>query len=1509
MFATLDDSDPSCGGVFQLSLNEDWNEEWHHTLISDHLDRKWLSRNASWQALYTYLTTMARSFVMSHWDIHVPRRLFRRRLNEATLDEVKLMAESHSNALCSFEWSGRSFLAHASGECLNELLIEEVQRSLTPDNVGATFKTVLRYDFKSPIVKIRASCVTFSSAAQEPLIAVQLSAPEVAVFRFDLPAVKLNREFRHTEVYISLVEHLRFKSHIKSFCWDERPSTGRDTQSLVILMVDGTLSLWTGNDNSRILRSDAAAKQYCSPYIFTRAEQTVSSITKLTGVGEAEVEDNQLPNYGNRLCYSGHPSCVLVLTADGIDLVDYSKSASTQTKLIRVYRPVSNEEGVLMRQKKQFDSILAERKEFFERYLVEARAKRAGGVKKEDPHATGNSASKVKSDPAIKEEKTNPRTRRNTRNRNQNMDEDEDEEEFHSTAQIRLAMQEHGFDGAHDPAYRFYTPIMSAFEAEYDAMRADGPTFRLAQHELLRDIAAHPTRPFLFAILTTMRICLFDERAPQEPILQWRHHLVQTRRSLFERRILFSPECPQTIQFVLPSPQLQELESLDGKFFIIASNALQSEVYTLDHGPSSTSVDPNFEQMPENMDQNEPLPTEKEMKRQLDAELLKLMDSIVRDVTRPELARPSYTMPPKLLNFFIPPPSSVRLLGLAQTAFRNPIPTLEQVDYLNVEHMRRSLHRDKLNLATTAQVGLWSYGNGEKRLSMLIVRCDARGNLFSQILPMVTTEEDRDSIRAMSEQDNSEKTGESDRGSESDSSSSSSSSSSNSGSESESSSSSDSQASLPRPNQEDIDTSSESSSSDDSSSDSGDAQSTILRRFSLHQPHSSRVGARALVQNRKPLTERNEAMGDALEVDASYVTTAAYDFRPPLVPHYMFPSKLELARAARLVREDGDYRKLEAQARTGNHYDRLMIRSVRQRLNPFTGELGDPHPAFDDPANAQADNGLGGGNVNGEVEYVIEHGSRKKTPTSSYEPSEASSSTSSSSSTEQLLEEILELPKRKPGRPRKRKEPEAPNAREPPPRDRVPKHAKTLQPLAPDTVHLCQPQIDFVYENLQKILKAPTPAIEDVLPINFLSAFDVVYPDINSAIRVFGRAKAHILLPFRGLRSTADIYRQLTENKAIHPYYFPIAFLRATLSHLVSVGSLDYLSIRGTHEGTMLYTKSAEKDDSVIQARRHELMQSDALCHFMTIYDELDLFAVCMGGEEDVHAQYIIGKTKSPAWKPVPSIKEETTVPAASARFPRAPYPPPAPELVRPAEESNMETEPLMATQSLALTQSGFLSSQVPRYASAAASQISREPSFIASLPPHLAPMLTNPALARASSSLFSSQLQFSTAQPSSASMDLDQSTLQLDSSVMDATQEIDAFASQRAFTALVGANAPTGRKKTQAELDLLTQQGSDKTTDLAAQQSQIWEMLETQQMQEQADLEYKQAREENEAKLEEMAKKKFRQDSSIEKTNAPGTKPQLMAVLMKKWEDAYTDPNHAASVAKTRALLRADRS
>lgn len=1486
----MDDSDPSCGGVFQLSCNEEWNEEWHHTIIGDHLDQKWLSRKVSWHFLYQYLTAQQRSFITGHWDFHVPRRLFRKHLEQGTLDDVKMMAESHSNALCFFEWSGRSFLAHPSGECLNELVIEEVQRSLTPDNIKATFKTMLRYDFKSPIVKIRASCVAFTSVAQEPLIAVQLAVPEVAIFRFDQRGTNVLRDGQNAEVYISLVEHLRFKAHVKSFCWDERPSTGRDTQSLVILNVDGTLSLWTGNDKSRILRSDSAAKDVCPPYIFSRADQSVSSITKMTGVGEAEVEDNQLPNYGNRLCFSGHPSSVLVMTADAVDLVDFSKSAATQTKLLRIYKPMTTEEGLLLRQKKQFDNILAERQAFFERYFdVEKQAKRTAAakaaVKKDEGDSSGIQVKSESGDSRVKKESNadgttvkqekKPRVKRTGR-QNDAGDDGEDDEGFHSTAQIRLAMQEHGFDGAHDPIFRFYTPMMAVFEPEYDAMRADGPTLRLAQHEMLRDIASHPTRPYLFAILTTMRICLFDERSPQEPVIQWRHHLVRTRRSLFERRILFSPECPQTIQFVVPPPHLQELDSLDGKFFIIASNSLHSEVFTLDHGPSA-SVDPDFEKMAETMDHNEPLPTEKELKRQVDAELLKLMDSIVRDVTRPELARPSYTMPPKLLNFFIPPPSSVRLLGLGQTAFRNPIPTLEQVDYLNVENMRRSMQKDKLNLATTAQVGLWSYDKGAKALSMLMVRCDARGNLFAQILPLMTTESDRDSIRAMSEQDHSSKTAESDSGSESGSRSSASSPA-NSDSESDSSSS-DSRASLPRPNQEDIDSSTESSSDDSSASDN---EGSVARRFSLNQPHSSMTGARRLVDKRHRLTERNEATADVMDIDAGYLASATFDFRPPLVPHYKFAPDLENAHVAKLKQGDkAIYERLSSWAKTGNQHDRLLLRSVRQRLNPYTGELEPPHPAFDDPANAEAPNSFGT-TVAGDVEYEVDSDYRTDSP--------ASASDSGSENPDKPA-------KVRPGKRQAGDQPPIPRA----------KRAKTMQPIAPDTVHLCQSQINFVYEHLPQILAADTPTIDEIEPIDLMGAFDVVFPDLNSAIRIFGRAKAFILLPFRGLRSTADIYRQLSANHAIHPYYFPIAFLRATLSHLVSTGSLDYVSIRGTHEGTMLYSRSSDKSDAALEARRHELMQSDALCHFMTIYDELDLFAVCMEGEEDVHAQYILGHTKTPFWKPVPANKDATTVSAASSRFDRAPYPPPAPELVRPTEDASMEMEPLMATQSLALTQSGFFSSQVPRYASILPSQLSRESSFVASLPPHLAPMLTNPALARASSSLFSSQLQFSAAQPSSTSMNLDQSTGPLDTSVVEPTQEMDGLASQRTYTPFVGANSVTDRKKTQAELDLLMSQGLNKTTDVDAQQSQIWEMLQTQQMQDAADLEYQLEREEAEAKMQEMERKKLKAEASIEKTNAPGTKPQLMAVLLKKWEDAYSNPDHLASVAKARALLRTD--
>lgn len=1410
----------------------------------------------------------------------MPRRLFREHLNASMLDEVKIMTEAHANALASFEWCGRSFLAHPSSDTLNELIIEEVSRSLNPESMKTTFKTIMRFDLKSPIVKIRASGSTFPSENLQPLLAVQLAAPEVAIFRLELPPEpKVSNWKRSVAPRAYLTEHLRFKSHVKSICWDERLSTVRHTQSLVILNLDGALSLWSGTNQSRLLRSEAAAKDVCPPLFFVRAEQSLSDISKIPEVGTTAETDNTLPNYGNRLCFSGHPSCVLIMTANRVDLVDFSKSASTQSTLLRFFKPMPASEGAYMRQKGQFENVVDDHSQFLEKYFPQmqgkASAKDKRRTKKEDPSLKTED---VKPAPAAPHDGR----KRSTLKKKAPLAGDassDDEEAFRTTAELRLSMEERGLETS-DPMFRFYAPLMESFEAEFLALKAEGPTLRLAEHELLRDIAAHPTRPFVFAILTTMRVCIFDERSPDEPLCQWRHHLVKTRRSLFERRILFSPECPHSIQFVIPPVSLQDLGCLNGKSFVVVSNSLESEVFTIDHGPSAESIDTDYDRTADKNEDFEPLPTQEEMKRQCDTEMLKLMDTIVRDVTRPELARPSHSLPPKVLHVFLPPPSTVRLLGMAHGAFRNPIPALEQVDYLNSANIKREISNDHVNIATTGQIGLWSFAKGEKRLSLLLTRCDVRGNLYSQLHPLVVNEDDRDTISAMLEEHQTGATAESHSGSDSDSSSPRSRKSSRSGSDSDSNDSDSSKASDPRANQEDVDTSDSSSESDSSASSSSDSGEAPLRPFLLNQPDLTTFSARRYTRRRLPLIETwNDATAESWTLDAVHVGSAAYDYRPPLVPHYKFSKEAEEGRLEVLRSAEGDYDELEEMAKHYNHRDRLLSRAVRQRTNPFTGTLEPHHPALDEDS---------------PVSAII----NEEAPVMETDASESESTTDEDEDDDLQPGGSMASPSSK-----KRK-------REPKPKSNAArKRFKTMQPLPPDTLHLCQSQIDFVYENLAQVLDRPGPLADDLKPIALLTVFDVVPADLSSMERIFDRVKLFILLPLKGLRSTADIYRQLISYKAIHPFYFPIAFLRATLAHLVARGSLDYISLRGVQEGTSIYNNAAtpiSEEISAEQARRHELMQNDALSHFMTMYDELDTFAVCTAGHEDVNAEYILGQTKTPSWKPVPSTLEKTTLSATTWRFPRAKYPPPAPEMMPVKQEQ--EESPLFATQTFGPSQSVHFATQPIQSTAPTASQLDgvlREGSFWGSIPPQFAPMLANPALARASSSLFASQIPLAAFQAAPAPGNLDQSVNAMDSSVIDPTQELDAFASQRAFSTLLEANPFKERIKTQAELEVAVQEGLNTATDLATQQSQIWDLLQSQQVQEEAQLEYRLMREEAEKKKAELDKKKRRLTEPVEKTNAPGTKPQLMALLMRQWEDAYTESNHLATAAKARATLR----
>lgn len=1691
VFELIDDSDPAQGGSFQLFQNYDYNEEWNRSIIRDYIDRTLPTSNPTWRKLSRLTDLQYRTTAVTHWDIDVPRKLMRSVLNSSTVDDTLAMTEQRANCLASFEWLGRSFLVHACGPALNEIRVQEIIQPLDPEDMKRTFKTLATHDLLSPVVKIRTSRQSYTSLKQAPMIAVQLSTPEIAIFSVEM-VTPLGHQMQSKRQIprVLLCEHLRFKSHIRNFCWDERPSTVRDTQHLAILTIDGVLSTWQGTDKMRILRSETAAKEVCPPYHFGRPDQTVAGILKVAELGTESIGDDRKPNYGNRLCFSGHPSRLLVMTANSVDLIDFSKSASTQVPLIRFYKSMNDFEVRYARHKGQFENVHRERKEFIEKHFLGGKRIKPknsrmnvvhNGVRvqidpkkekgKEDKESENDSeddgprtapnpvknknkrrAEKLKSKFAKKKKSTKASSDTSESNSSESSSDDdvEDEEGFQTTAQLRLEMLEEGREvDTADPIFHFYAPIVDLFDAEYEAMRADGPTFRLTADEILCDIVAHPTRPFLFAILTTMRICLFDERAPEAPLCQWRHHLVKSRRSLYERRIPFSHEFPHTIQFVTVPPALSDLPSLKGKSFIIASSSLTSEVFTIDNGPESTSVDTNYDKMEDiDGDTFENLPTMSEQTRLNEETIAKLTDAIVRDITRPGSSVPLDINPSKRLNFFIPPPMCPRLVGRPQSVFRTQTPLLQEVDYLNSETIKRTLLPERSNIATTALVGLWSYGAAAKKRSdqparlpaLLAIRSDFKGNLFAQIHPFELDAADKEELETMvgeneseneSSSSSSEDSAERSKSRSGYSSDSSSESRSESGSDYESSSS---KGSLPRPNQEDRDSDTSSSASSSSSSGSSSSSSSEssddahpnpqrkLGRFRLGQQPDVKLGLKRLVTLKAPLTEANDEIRAFRENNGSFLANAAYDLTIPAVPYYRFAPTVEKSRMKMILLRGHNYAGLHELTSGCSTIDLILNHAVRQRFNPLTGKLEPPMTAllskdisdnpekldsflkeYDDdvltyeppppepepepepvpeqsaspPPNAKIaptdatapeappnpprpvpplgdefgdffpqdnddDEDFDGYNSELDIFFTHRAGRRarklalleaeqqkqqeellqqQQQQEDDYDPN--ASSMAEEDSMEEYMDEDEDMPKRN-----KKKRPAPEDREELPFFKRIATHFQTL---SPDTLYLCQPQIDYVYAHLAEVLETPVPR-RDLPPIDPATTLDVFPTDRSALQRIFDRVKREIFSHSLGVRSTADIFRALVDKALVHPYYFPVAFLRASLCYYVSKGQLEYISQRGLQESTSMYEDAKtnpNKDWASMAAKRHELMQTDALSYFITMYDELDTFAVTLKGTEDVDGLFILGPTKIPLWLPVPSAVEATTPKSVSWRAKRMPYPPPAPTPSAPNEQD--VADEIYATQTLQMTQSIPFGSQMTQRATSNLAQSQnrneRAPLTASGVLPFFAPGSSNVAIARAASSLFcpTDMNSQSNAGGSAGSASGGHATMDLDESVAP-TQEsslMDHFASQRAFSSQIASSQVLQRVRTQAELDIQGAMASDKATDLETQQSQIMDLLQTQQLQEQEQTEANRilqrardalqrdmsgdAEEDEEQRLAKKRKQEAKEArTSAEKLNAPGTKRQLMACLLRQWEDAYSDPDHRASADKARQTLHA---
>jgi hypothetical protein len=1177
VFQPSNNSDPFNGGVFQLFKNDDFNEEWNGTLVTDYI-QEWIGKHRNTaHPLFPIFSALERQYHAKFPDAQVPRRVIRASLNGTSVADSKLMTEPHAGSLANFRWRNRTFLIHPAGAILNNVHFDELKSDFEMESIGTSLKNIGRYDLKSPIKKIRPSRAYYGDS-QVPLVAVQVAVPELAIFKFESPSDrKGNRP--HSFGRVSLIEMLQFKTNIVAFCWDERPSTVRDTQSLIILTSDGAVYLWQGLDKVRLLRSREAAEDVCEPFHIIRPTQGVPSITKIADVGSALSDDGKLPNYGQRIFFSGNPSCVLILTANSIEKVDFSRSASTQETLLSLFKPPSAIDVRHMKLRGQYDNVTREKKEHFgerKKQLLE-----------------------------------------------------EDEEAFRTTAQIRLEAEELDRPISDNPIYKFYTPVLVPFDVEFEALKAQGPTIRMMQDEMVCDAVQHPTKPYRFAILTTIRVYLLDERKPDTPLIQWRHHLVKSRRSLYERRIPFSLEKPHTVQFLLPPNHLSHLNSLDDRTFVLINSSLESEIYTFDEGPSIESVDrineKTFDMEEENLAR---LPTYKDYKQQLEADLTIIMDSIVRETTKPKEAPAPVTESPQCLNYFIPPLNAPRLLGLPQKVFSNPVPLLQEVDHLNSEHITRLLADQTENIGATAIIGTWSFNNKKAHLSLMALRVDIRGHLFIQMHPLAIAEDDRESVDAAAAIYGSDNREESD-------------------SESDSSRTSDSSSSSSSSSKE---TSKETSSSDSrsiSSFTSIESKSLDLEqekprkasqgdpRFSLNQqtrPRNFRpIKSRYMSEFKGRLAKTPREIAVHTYFDVAPLARFSFDPNPAYHPNESFPESVEQARLKDILACEGDYEALKKMVSGFSTHERSVYRAVRRRIDPYSQTLlpSETRDAHD------------------EDEWDVSRPGQVTTEK------------------KRRMEEDVD-------------EEHAPSS----------KRIVILRKLPEETLELTPTQFEFFLQHLEMVLDdLEANPLMDPPPIDAKLVLDALPTDLASMTRICARVARIILKPKKGIRTTAEIYRELLRTRSIHPLYFPICFLRSILSYYVNLGAIDYISMRGIDNGTEMYGsyESGTKKPWTEQTRRN-YYNHDPYQYHIHFNDELDTFALNSNGVNDVELQYIIGETRTPKHEPIPKSIENSTF-VECWRAPRAPYPPPL--------DSNIEASPSLAaasqmdeTQTMLLTQS-----------------------------------------------------------------------------------------------------------------------------------------------------------------------------------------------------------------------------
>jgi hypothetical protein len=789
---------------------------------------------------------------------------------------------------------------------------------------------------------------------------------------------------------------------------------------------------------------------------------------------------------------------------------------------------------------------------------------------------------------------------------------------------------------------------------------------------------------------------------------------------------------------------------------------------------------------------------------------------------------------------------------------------LQEVDPLNSEHIARHITEQIQNISTAAIIGPWHFEGADAQLSLFTVRLDIRGHLFAQLHRIQIDADDKQAIEELQKQaEASRSDSESDDGSQ----------------ESDSSASS-SRSDSASPDSNHLNQSTSFESSDESSSSSSEApegyeQENLPRiRPPVRQPpfklkqlgsyHLRKRGKHLWHRKKAVLTKPSSELPNHDVYDASPLARLVYDPRPGYHPNDSYPKVLEERRLKSILECEGDYEKLKELVTTFSRRERHSYRAVKRRIDPTTQKLAPSETRFEDNpdwydvsdyrrlnpdgstgASHMMDESVDDENVGMSKEDGLGEDSEKTenaAPTGAKEGEEARfdrkrwmrwmrQSKKKGTGAEESEDDGLEHPARK----------------------------RVLRRLPEDMLDLSQVQYEYFLENLEDVLRDIDAEGDweerEVPPIDPRVVLDVFPIDRAAVERIVRRTLVVVLKPrSTALRTTAEMYRELVDKRLVHPLYFPPSFLRSILAFYVAKGNLDYVSLRGIQAPTEMmtdrYPSGTEKPWTL-----HDRIQSrdrDPYMHYLNLNDELDGFVLNPTGLMDVDAEYFIGQTVTPRHEPIPANREKSTVSEFTWRSPRLVYPPTVEEVITTVSSSAFPSQ-----------------------------QPEPEPSIYAQ-----ASRLDNSK--GHSSAMSSSQFMPPPTQP----------TQQISSQAnMFGSQSLGTHPSiplnRSTSLAFAPPSQTLSRQHTAAELRAERERIAARSGDLQSQQSQIMELLQTQQTI--ADIH-------KEQEMKELDEDK-REETALEKLHAPANVSQLMAYLLHKWQADYD--SFKTRVTEARGILR----